>query len=115
MSERMITKVDGLPKDVKPLQVAKACVIGAGTMGGGITMCFANAGIDVTMVDQSAEAVERGMGIITGNYAATAKKGRLSEAQMAARLGKTQSNISTPNEIAFIKSVGLPTPIKYLG
>ena len=50
---------DGLPKGIKPIKVAKACVIGAGTMGGGITMCFADAGIDVTMVDQSPEAIER--------------------------------------------------------
>ena len=77
MSERLITKVDGLPKDIAPAKVASACVIGAGTMGGGITMCFADAGIDVTMVDQSADAVARGMGLIEKNYAASAKKGKL--------------------------------------
>ena len=98
MSERLINKIEGLPKSVKPLKVQKACVIGAGTMGGGITMCFADAGIDVTMVDQSAEAIERGMKIIQGNYAASAKKGKLSEAAMAQRLAKisTAASLSDP-------------------
>ena len=51
----MISKVDGLPKEVKPAKVAKAAVVGAGTMGGGIAMCFAEAGIDVTLIEMSKE------------------------------------------------------------
>jgi len=87
-AERKISKIDGLGADVKPAKVTSAAVIGAGTMGGGIAMCFADAGIDVTLVDMSSEAVERGVAIIRSNYEATAKKGRMSEAQVEARMGR---------------------------
>jgi len=87
-----------LPKDVKPAAVTKAVVVGAGTMGGGITMCFADAGIDVTMVDTSEEAVTRGFGIIAANYEASAKKGKLSAEQLAGRLGRISTATSLSDE-----------------
>src|SRR5690606_54993 len=62
-------------------------IIGSGTMGGGIAMCFANVGIPVKLVELSAEALERGLGIIRKNYSITVQKGRLSEADMEKRLG----------------------------
>ena len=93
LSERLISKVEGASPAVKPQRVSKAAVIGAGTMGGGIAMCFADAGINVTLVDQSSEAVERGLKIITSNYAATAKKGKLSEEEMGKRVGRIRTAV----------------------
>ena len=64
----------------------KLVVIGGGTMGGGIAMNFANAGIPVTVVENTPEALERGLGLIRKNYAATVEKGRLSQAEMDKRM-----------------------------
>ncbi len=61
-AERAARKIPGIGKDVKPRTIAKAGVLGAGTMGGGIAMNFANAGIPVTLVEQSQENLDRGMG-----------------------------------------------------
>jgi 3-hydroxyacyl-CoA dehydrogenase len=71
-----------------PFTVRTATIIGSGTMGGGIAMACANAGIAVTVVDLKPELLERAKGIMSGNYAATVKKGRLTEAEMNARLGR---------------------------
>jgi 3-hydroxyacyl-CoA dehydrogenase len=68
--------------------VRTATVIGGGTMGTGIAMACANAGIAVTLVDVQPEAVERARGIIAGNYAATQRKGKLTQAEMDARLAR---------------------------
>jgi 3-hydroxyacyl-CoA dehydrogenase len=92
MSERLISKVVGLPKDVKPKGVKKAAVVGAGTMGGGIAMCFAEAGIDVTLIDQSAEALERGLATCRRNWEATAKKGRISAEAVEERVSKLRGS-----------------------
>ena len=81
-AERAANKIPGIAKDLKPRTIAKAGVLGAGTMGGGIAMNFVNAGIPVTIVEQSQEALDRGMGIIEKNYAATVAKGRMSQEQM---------------------------------
>ena len=62
-AERQIGKIKGLPKEVKPARVTSAAVVGSGTMGGGIAMCFAQAGIDVTIVDTSAEVCTRSQGL----------------------------------------------------
>ncbi len=71
-----------------PAPVRTATVIGGGTMGTGIAMACANAGIAVTLVDLQPDAVERARGIIAGNYAATQRKGKLSQAEMDARLAR---------------------------
>ena len=68
--------------------IATAVVLGAGTMGTGIAMALANGGITTTLVDLQSEVIERARTTIEGNYAATARKGKLSEAQMAERLGR---------------------------
>lgn len=76
-AERQAAKVDGIPADTAILPIAKVGVIGAGTMGGGIAMNFANAGIPVTLVETSEEALNRGLGIIRKNYETTASKGKM--------------------------------------
>ncbi len=85
--ERAVSKIPGLPEDAKPRPVAAAAVIGAGTMGGGIAMCFANAGIPVTLVETTQEALDRGLGRIRGNYEASAKRGRMSAEEVETRMG----------------------------
>ena len=86
-AEREVAKIPDVPPDTPTLPIKSAAVIGCGTMGGGIAMNFANAGIPVTVVESTKEALERGLAIIAKNYAATAAKGRLSQAEMEKRLG----------------------------
>lgn len=81
-AERAAQKVAGIPAGTRARPVRKVAVLGAGTMGGGISMCFASAGIPVTMIDPNPEALARGMGIIEANYRATQKRGGLTEAQV---------------------------------
>lgn len=76
-AERVAAKIDDLPTSTEPRSVARVGVIGAGTMGGGISMNFLSAGIPVTIVETSQEALDRGVGIIRRNYQASAAKGRL--------------------------------------
>ncbi|HZM36966.1 MAG TPA: 3-hydroxyacyl-CoA dehydrogenase NAD-binding domain-containing protein [Burkholderiales bacterium] len=85
-AERQTTKIPDVPEDTQTREIGKAAVIGAGTMGGGIAMAFANAGIPVTLVDVSEDAVVKGMAKIKGNYAATVSKGRLAQADMDKRM-----------------------------
>ncbi len=85
-AERVAAKVDGLEKDTPLIPIKKVGMIGAGTMGGGIAMNFANAGIPVKLIEQKAEALERGLGVIRKNYENTAKKGRISVADVETRM-----------------------------
>ena len=73
-AERNAAKVADLAKEVTPRRVESAAVIGAGTMGGGIAMCFANAGIPVTLVEVNAAALAHGLDVIAGNYRASAAR-----------------------------------------
>src|SRR5262249_39614942 len=73
---------------VKVHDVKRAAVIGAGTMGGGIAMCFANAGIPVTVVETGDEALARGLDIVARNYRNTAARGGLAPGEMEARIGR---------------------------
>jgi len=84
-AEREAAKIRGIDKSTPQREVDTVGVIGAGTMGGGIAMAFANAGIPVTLVDVDDEAVARGLAVIDRNYASTVKKGKLSEAKAAER------------------------------
>jgi 3-hydroxyacyl-CoA dehydrogenase len=86
-SERTAGKVADVPEGAPTIPIRKVGVLGAGTMGGGISMNFLNAGIPVTMVEVKAEALERGVGIIRKNYDNTAKKGRLTPADVETRMG----------------------------
>ena len=83
-AERQASKIDGLAKDTAKRSVASVGIIGGGTMGGGIAMSFANAGIPVTMIEISDEALQRGLSIIERNYAGSVKRGKLSEEKAAA-------------------------------
>lgn len=85
-AERQATKVPGLPKDIELIAVNAVGIIGAGTMGGGIAMNFANVGIPVTLLEMSQEALEKGLSTIRKNYEATAKKGRITDAQVEERM-----------------------------
>ena len=85
-AEREVTKIPDVPKETPARAVARGAVIGCGTMGGGIAMNFANANIPVTLFDVSQDALEKGLGIIRQNYAATVAKGRLSQEEMDTRL-----------------------------
>ena len=92
--ERIVAKIPGIPKDVSPLPINRAAVIGAGTMGGGIAMNYANAGIPVLLKETTREALDRGLATITRNYASTVKKGRLSQADMDKRLALISPTLS---------------------
>ena len=85
-SERKISKIEGLPSAIQPAKVNAAAVVGAGTMGGGIAMCFAEAGIPVTVIDAQEDALTRGLGLIRKNWEASAKKGKLTLEQVEARM-----------------------------
>ncbi len=86
-AEREAAKIPDVPSDTPAREIRTAAVIGSGTMGGGIAMCFANAGIPVTVVDVSREALDRGLGVVRKNYEATAAKGRLTTDDVERRLG----------------------------
>ncbi len=84
--ERTVSKIPGLPKDLKLYDIRRAAVIGAGTMGGGIAMNFANAGIPVIVKETAQNALDRGMASIRSNYAHTVSKGRLSQSTVDDRM-----------------------------
>ena len=85
-AERQAAKIKGLPKDTPEREIRHAAIIGGGTMGGGIAMCFANVGIPVTLLEISDEALDRGMKIIRKNYGITVKRGKLSEGDVTQRM-----------------------------
>ena len=85
-AEREAAKIPGIAADVKPREIKKAAVIGAGTMGGGISMNFANAGIPVTVIETTEEALERGFNTIAKNYGASVKRRSLAQTDMDKRL-----------------------------
>jgi 3-hydroxyacyl-CoA dehydrogenase len=86
-AERQAAKIDGLPKDTALRDVKKVGVIGAGTMGGGISMNFLAKGIPVTIVEMQQEALDRGTGVIRKNYEASAAKGRFKPEQVEQMMG----------------------------
>lgn len=85
-AERQASKVPGLSKDVDLKSIASVGMIGAGTMGGGIAMNFANVGIPVTLLEMKQEGLDKGLGLIRKNYEASAKKGRITDAQVEERM-----------------------------
>ena len=86
-AERQAAKIDGLPKDTQLRDIKKVGVIGAGTMGGGISMNFLAKGIPVTIVEMQQEALDRGVGVIRKNYDASAAKGRFKPEQVEQMMG----------------------------
>ena len=85
-ADREVLRHPSIPKGTEAIPITKAAVVGCGTMGGGIAMNFANAGVPVTILEMSQEALDRGLGIIEKNYAATVSKGRLSQEKMDERM-----------------------------
>lgn len=85
-AEREAAKVADVPKGTAVAKIERAAVIGAGTMGGGIAMAYANAGIPVLLKDVDAAAVERGMELVRGSYRASVAKGKLGAEEGERRL-----------------------------
>jgi 3-hydroxyacyl-CoA dehydrogenase len=85
-AERDARKVAGLPADAKPRTIATGGVVGAGTMGGGIAICFANAGMPVTLLDTNQEALDRGLAVIGKTYDSMVKRGRLTAEEKDKRM-----------------------------
>ena len=86
-AEREAAKIPDVPPDTPAKEIKTAAVVGAGTMGGGIAMTFANVGIPVSVVEISREPLERGLAVVRKNYEATASKGRLTAADVDTRMG----------------------------
>lgn len=85
-AEREARRIPGVGPELVPRPIGRAAVVGAGTMGSGIAMCFANAGIPVILLDVSAEALERGLAGIRGYYSSSVGRGRLTREQADAAL-----------------------------
>jgi 3-hydroxyacyl-CoA dehydrogenase len=79
-------KVPGIDESVKPRPIARAAVIGAGTMGGGIAMCFANAGIPVTLIETTQEQIDKGHARVRDTYGFSVKRGSMTEAVREQRM-----------------------------
>ena len=85
-AERQTTKIPDVPEGTPTRKIEKAAVIGAGTMGGGITMSLVNVGIPVTIIEMKQDALDRGIATIKKNYASTVSKGRLKQEEMDKRM-----------------------------
>lgn len=92
-AERQAAKVKDLPAGTSTRPIRTVAIIGGGTMGGGIAMCFANAGFAVTLLEMNPEALTRGLTMIEKNYAISAQKGKLSETQMQSCLARIQGTV----------------------
>ena len=93
-AERAATKIPGLPADTPLRNIAKVGVIGAGTMGGGITMNFLNVGIPVVLLEMKQEALDKGLATIRRNYENTMKKGKLKPEQVEQRMALVTGTLS---------------------
>ncbi len=114
-AERAASKIPDVPEDTPTRPIATAAVIGAGTMGGGIAMNFANAGIPVTVLEAKQEALERGLATIRKNYESSAKKGRLKPEDVGKRMGlikPTMSYDDLKNADIVIEAVFEDMPVK---
>ena len=93
-AERAAAKIPGLPADTPLRNIAKVGVIGAGTMGGGITMNFLNVGIPVVLLEMKQEALDKGLATIRRNYENTMKKGKLKIEQVEQRMALVTGTLS---------------------
>jgi 3-hydroxyacyl-CoA dehydrogenase len=91
--ERAASKIADVPKDTPVMDIKKAGIIGSGTMGGGIAMCFANAGIPVHIIDQDEDNLKRGMSVIEKNYDFMVGRGKLTSDQKEAVFGLISSSL----------------------
>jgi 3-hydroxyacyl-CoA dehydrogenase len=93
-AERAASKIPDVPEDTPVRAIAKVAVIGAGTMGGGISMNFLNAGIPVTILEMKPEALDRGVATIRKNYEAQVKKGKLKADKLEQRMALLGTTLS---------------------
>jgi 3-hydroxyacyl-CoA dehydrogenase len=93
-AERAASKIPDVPADTPTREIRSAAVIGAGTMGGGIAMNFANAGIPVKILEMKQEALDRGLATIRKNYENTMKKGKLTQEKFDQRVGLISSTLN---------------------
>ena len=93
-SQRQVAKIPDIPKETEKKEVKEIGIIGAGTMGGGIAMNFANAGLPVTIIEQSQERLDKGIGIIRKNYENTASKGRITIQDVEHRMSLISGDVS---------------------
>jgi 3-hydroxyacyl-CoA dehydrogenase len=93
LAERAAAKISDIPADVQAAEIRKVAVIGAGTMGGGIAMSFASAGIPVTVLETRQEALDRGLAMIRKNYAGTVAKGKLAQDEADRRIARIQPSL----------------------
>ncbi len=91
--ERAASKIADVPKDTKVMDIKKAGIIGSGTMGGGIAMCFANAGIPVHIIDQDQDNLTRGISVIEKNYNFMVGRGKLTQEQKDLVFGLVSSSL----------------------
>lgn len=87
-AERAAAQLPGVGAQVNPRPIRRGAVIGAGVMGGGIAMCFANAGLPVTLIDNAPDGLDRGLARVRANYETSVKRGSLTQAEMEARLAR---------------------------
>ena len=90
-AERAAAKIEGMAAGTEAKSVKRVGIIGAGTMGGGIAMCFAQAGFETTLVDRDQEGLNRGMSIIRKNYDISVQRGRLSADQVSSFLSRLEA------------------------
>jgi len=93
-AERQVWKIPDVPEDTPTIPVKKIGIIGAGTMGGGIAMNFANIGVGVTLIETKQEPLDRGLGVIRKNYERTAKGGRITMDDVEKRMGLLKGSLS---------------------
>ena len=114
-AEREVNRIPGLPKDLKLPEIKTMAVVGAGTMGGGIAMSFADACVPVRLMDASKDVLERGIQRIRDNYAVSVKRGSLSQEEMDKRVALI-TPVETYEEIgdcdAVIEAVFEQMPVK---
>ena len=93
-AERAASKIPDVPEDTPTREIRKVAVIGAGTMGGGISMNFLNAGIPVTILEMKQEALDRGVAVMRSNYEGQVKKGKLTAEKLEQRMGLLETTLS---------------------
>lgn len=94
MAERAASKIADVPEDTKQREIQSVAVIGAGTMGGGISMNFLNAGIPVTILEMKQEALDRGIATIRKNYESQVKRGKLKQDKYEQRMALLKTTLS---------------------
>jgi 3-hydroxyacyl-CoA dehydrogenase len=93
-AERKAAKLPSVPATARARDIEQVAVIGAGTMGGGIAMSFANAGIPVTLLEANAAGLQRGLDVLRRNYESSAARGRLTQDQVEQRMGLIRPTLS---------------------